>query len=95
MSEPTASAASWEDLPPAVRAIQARLGQVMPVIVAPLRPDAPFTASGGDSIDFVELLCAIEADYGVRLTIDEIAPLQTVGELFALVDRRATRRPAP
>ena len=67
----------------------------MPVIVAPLRPDAPFTASGGDSIDFVELLCAIEADYGVRLTIDEIAPLQTVGELFALVDRRATRRPAP
>ena len=67
----------------------------MPPVVAPLRPDAPFSASGGDSIDFIELLCVIEADYGVRFRTDELTPLQTVGELLLLVDQRATKRPAP
>lgn len=93
MPNATPSATAWQDQPPPVQAIHARLAQVMPFVVAPLRPDAPFSASGGDSIDFVELLCAIDADYGVRLTVDELSPLQTVGELLALVDRRATKRP--
>lgn len=82
----------WAGQPPSIQAIRARLAQLMPAVVASLRPDAPFTA-GGDSIDFVELLCAIDADYGVRLTVDELAPLLTFGELLALVDRRATKRP--
>jgi acyl carrier protein len=84
---------TWHTMPPAVRAIHARLLQVTPHLAPALRPDAPFSVSGGDSIDFVEFLCAIDADYGVRLTTDDIAPLQTVGELLVLVDRRATKRP--
>jgi acyl carrier protein len=91
----TTPTSDWRNLPAPVQAIHARLSAVMPTIVAPLRPDQPFTASGADSIDFVELLCVIEADYGVRLSVDDIAPLQAVGELLALVDRRATKRPAP
>jgi acyl carrier protein len=85
--------ATWQSQPRAVQAIRSRLLHVMPLVAAPLRPDQSFAASGGDSIDFVELLCAIETDYGVRLTVDEIAPMQTVAELLLLVDRRATRRP--
>jgi acyl carrier protein len=94
MPETIPSSVAWQSQPPSVQAIHARLAQVMPLIVTPLRPDAPFTAGGGDSIDFVELLCTIDANYGVRLTVDELAPLQTVGELLILVDRRATKRPA-
>jgi len=90
----TTPAAAWQGEPPSVQAIHARLAYLLPAIVAPLRPDATFTAGGGDSIDFVELLCAIDADYGVRLSVDELAPLQTVGELLRLVDDRATKRPA-
>ena len=67
----------------------------MPQIASVLRPDAPFGASGGDSIDLVELLCALDADYGVRLSTDDFASLRTVGELLTLVDRRATKRPSP
>jgi acyl carrier protein len=93
MPDPMLSSASWRDQPPSVQAIYARRAQIMPVIVGPLQPDQPFTSSGGDSIDFVELLCAIDADYGVRLVVGELAPLQTVGELLLLVDRRATKRP--
>jgi acyl carrier protein len=93
MPDPIPSYAAWRDQPPSVQAIHARLAQIMPVIVGPLLPDQPFTSGGGDSIDFVELLCVIDADYGVRLVVGELAPLQTVGELLVLVDGRATRRP--
>ncbi|MGH7958595.1 MAG: acyl carrier protein [Opitutaceae bacterium] len=89
----TTSVSTPGSAPPSIQAIHARLLEVMPHVVASLRLDAPFNVSGGDSIDFVEFLCAIDTDYGVRLTTDDIAPLQTVGELLALVDRRATKRP--
>ncbi len=94
MSE-TIPSGPWQSLPPSVQTIHARLAQKMPGLGAQLRPGASFAECGGDSIEFVELLCAIEADYGVRLRTDEIATLQTVGELLLLVDQRATKRPAP
>lgn len=84
---------AWQHVPCSVQDIRARLLHVMPLVAAPLRPDQSFAASGGDSIDFVELLCAIESDYGVRLTVDEIGPLETLADLLLLVDRRAIRRP--
>ena len=95
MPEPLPSDAAWQSQPPSVQAIRRRLLEVMPLVAAPLRPDQSFAASGGDSIDFVELLCVLDQDYGVRPTVDEIAQLQTVAELLILVDRRAARRPSP
>lgn len=87
--------AAWAGEPPAHRAIHARLLQVMPNLARQLRPKASLTECGGDSIDLVELLCVAESDYGVRLTVDEVAGLRTVGDFLALIDARATKRPAP
>jgi acyl carrier protein len=94
MSDTVPPTTVWQGLPPSMQAIHTRLAQVLPVLVAQLRPDASFAECGGDSIDFVELLCVIEADYGVRLSTDEITSLQTIGELLLLVDQRASKRPA-
>src|SRR5687767_12223413 len=95
MPTPAASAPLQPpSLPPSVQAIYTRLGHVVPELATTFRLDAPFVASGGDSIDLVELLCAIDTDYGVRLTTDDIVSLRTLGELLTLVDQRATKRPA-
>ena len=85
---------AWLATPAPVQAIHARLCQVMPQLGPQLQPGKDFRAAGGDSIDFVELLCAIEADYGVRFTEDEIAATATIGQMLAQVDRKATKRPA-
>ncbi len=97
MTETKSSPATlaWAGEPAGSRAIHARLLQVMPGLAGQLRPNATLMECGGDSIDLVELLCAIESDYGVRLTVDEVGALKTVGELMALINARATRRPPP
>ncbi len=85
---------AWAARPPAQRAIHARLLQVMPALAARLRPEATLAECGSDSLDLVELLCTADTDYGVRLSIDEVAQLKTVGDLVHLIDTRATRRPS-
>ncbi len=87
------SAQAWTGEPPARQAIQARLRQVMPGLASQFRPQASLSECGGDSIDLVELLCTAESDYGVRLTVDEVAALKTVGDFIGLIDQRATKRP--
>lgn len=89
-----AATAAWAGEPPAHRAIHARLLQVMPALASQLRPQASLIECGGDSIDLVELLCVAESDYGVRLTVDEVTALRTVGDFIAVIDTRATKRPA-
>lgn len=86
---------AWADEPPARRAIYARLQQVMPGFARRLHPHAALSDCGHDSIDLVELLCVAESDYGVRLTVDEVADLRTVDDFMTLIDTRATKRPAP
>ncbi len=95
MNDPalTAAVEAWRELPAAQRAIHARLLQVMPALASRLRPHATLTDCGSDSLDLVELLCTADADYGVRLSIDEVSQLKTVGDLVALIDTRAIRRP--
>lgn len=90
---PDSPAAAWADRPPAHQAIHARLLQVMPALALRLRPAATLTECGSDSLDLVELLCTADTDYGVRLSIDEVAQLKSVGDLIQLIDTRATKRP--
>ena len=65
----------------------------MPHLSATLRPDATFAECGGDSLDLVELCCAVDCDYGIRLSIDDLASVRTMFDLLSLIDQRATRRP--
>lgn len=71
-------------------AILSRLRIVCPTLAARLDPELPLRACGLDSLEFVDLLCAIEAEFRVRLTIAELTPDLTVRDLLALVAARRT-----
>src|SRR5688572_8302407 len=78
---------------PRVEAMYARLRRTMPHLSATLRPDATFAECGGDSLDLVELCCAIDSDYGIRLSIEDLASVHSMLDLLLLIDLRAVRRP--
>jgi acyl carrier protein len=49
-------------------------------------PDAHFADDlGADSLDLVELVEAIEAEFGVRIDDTELADITTVGEAYEVV----------
>jgi acyl carrier protein len=78
----------------AVHAIYARLRRTMPHLSATLRPDATFAECGGDSLDLVELCCAVDSDYGIRLSLDDLGAVRTMFDLVSLIARRAIRHPS-
>lgn len=43
---------------------------------------------GADSIDVVQLLMAMEDEYGVTVTEDDAGNLKTVGDIVSLIDNR-------
>ena len=65
----------------------------MPHLCATLQPDATFAECGGDSLDLVELCCAIDSDYGIRLSVDDLSSVRSMVDLLSLIDQRAVRRP--
>jgi acyl carrier protein len=53
-----------------------------------LKPDQRLSSHNIDSIDLVELLCTIDAEFGVRVTEADLSGDPTLGQLVALaVDR--------
>jgi acyl carrier protein len=82
----------WNDSPAEVRQTVERLRAVVPHLVNRLRPGTPLDSCGFDSLEVVELLCAIETACGVRLAIDEADGRTTGAELLA---RIAARAPTP
>jgi acyl carrier protein len=57
-------------------------------IASKIRPEARFREDmGADSLDGVEIVMAIEEEFGVEIHDDAIEAMNTVGELVALVDR--------
>lgn len=47
---------------------------------------------GWDSVAHVELIIAIEMEFGIRLTTGETSDLPNVGALVAAVERHVSRR---
>ena len=43
---------------------------------------------GADSIDVVQLLMAMEDEFGVTVTEDDAGNLKTVGDIVSLIDNR-------
>jgi acyl carrier protein len=58
-----------------------RLRLCLPRLAAQLREDIPLNELGLDSMDTVELLCAIHEEFGVRLTESEFTPSMTLNAL--------------
>jgi len=57
-------------------------------------PDLPLGDLALDSLDTVEFLCAVHAEFGVRLTEDQFRPQQTLGDLAHFLGARAPIEPA-
>lgn len=51
-------------------------------------PDTPLASLQLDSLDLVELLCGVDTELGVSLTIEEFQSEQTVGELTSLINEK-------
>lgn len=58
-----------------------RLRRRLPRLALRLEPGTPLHALGLDSMDTVELLCAIHEEFNVRLTESEFPPDQRLSDL--------------
>lgn len=58
-----------------------RLRRRLPRLAPHLNPDAPISELGLDSMDTVELLCAIHEEFGVRLGEDEFQARRRLSDL--------------
>ena len=65
-----------------------RLRPYLPARCRNVGSDSPVDSLQLDSIDLVELLCGVDAELGVSLTIEEFRSAQTVGELIALINQK-------
>lgn len=45
---------------------------------------------GADSLDIVELILAIEDEFGVQISDEEVANIKTVSDLISYIKRRKT-----
>lgn len=71
--------------------ISARLGLCLPRLARELHPASRVADLALDSMDTVELLCVIHAEFGVRLTEEEFHPGQTIGGLLTAISQKTTR----
>jgi acyl carrier protein len=65
-----------------------RLRPYLPARCRDIGPDTPIASLQLDSIDFVELLCGVDAELGVSLTIEEFRAAETVGELLTIINQK-------
>jgi acyl carrier protein len=65
-----------------------RMRPYLPARCEDATADTPVASLQLDSIDLVELLCAVDAEFGVSLTIEEFHSARTVGELTALITQK-------
>lgn len=69
-----------------------RLKRRMPKLAPLLEPDTPLHALGLDSMDTVELLCAIHEEFNVRITETEFQPDLRLRDLAETI---ANKMPSP
>ena len=63
--------------------------EVLELDAALVVPEATFADDlGADSLDLVELVEAIEAEFGISIDDDELADVETVGEAYELVNAK-------
>jgi acyl carrier protein len=74
--------------------VLSRLQQRLPRFGGHLDPDVALRELGLDSMDTVELLCAIHEEFGVSLTQTEFQPDATLHDLAALIAAKLNSNPS-
>lgn len=77
-----------------VTPVLSRLQQRLPRFGEHLNPDIPLRELGLDSMDTVELLCAIHEEFEVSLTQAEFHPDATLHDLGALIAAKLNSNPS-
>jgi acyl carrier protein len=69
--------------------VQELLGPLFPEVARPLTAaDSPETIAAWDSVRQVDVILAVEEEFGIALGTAEIAELRSVAALVALLARR-------
>jgi acyl carrier protein len=70
--------------------IYAIVSKVFRVPVSAIRDDSsPDTIETWDSLQHLQLVLALEEEFGLQFSVDEIAAMQTVASIAAIVQERA------
>jgi acyl carrier protein len=71
--------------------VLARLRHCLPRLAPAMQEDIPLRALALDSMDTVELLCAVDDEFGVRLTQDEFQPHLCLRDVAQSIAHRSFR----
>ncbi|MBP9714590.1 MAG: acyl carrier protein [Sterolibacterium sp.] len=71
-------------------AVLARLGQSagLKMDLTAVRPDQTFQEIGLDSMSLINLMYALEDEFGLTLTTDEMMEINTLGDMQQLIGRK-------
>ena len=69
-----------------------RLGRRLPHVLGRVNRDTPIDQLLLDSLDLVELLCAIEQEFGVTLSPEMFGRAKTAADLATVIARRSIRQ---
>ena len=84
-------ALKWRVSPAEVDEVLERLGRRLPHVLDHVHRDSRLDQLPLDSLDVVELLCAIDSEFGVRLRQEEFGRAGTVAELAKVIAKRSSR----
>lgn len=70
--------------------VLARLGKSagLTIDLTAIRPDQTFQEIGLDSMSLINLMYAIEDEFNVTLSTDEMMEVNTVGDMQKLIDKK-------
>lgn len=66
-----------------------RLRSCLPARLRGIHSETPIASLELDSLDRVEFLCAMDAEFHVSLTLEEFESVTTPGELAALIQHKS------
>jgi len=79
-------------IPPAIEAVTRVLADVLGVDPRQIRPDSsPDTIEGWDSVQHLNLIIAVEQEFGVRFAPAEIEDAVTIKAIAELIERKQRR----
>ena len=72
--------------------IRSIIAEQLSVAMEEVLPEASFTDDlGADSLDIVELVMAIEEEYGLEISDDEAERIQTIQDAITYVEERVSK----
>jgi acyl carrier protein len=76
------------------RVIRRIVAEQLGCIVDEIEPHSSFTDLGGDSLDAVEIIMALEEEFHIEISDDDAEKLRTVQDAVAYISQRLAKAPS-